>query len=143
MNRYLPKIIAHRGASAHAPENTLMAIRLAKDMGAEAVEIDVCLTKDRQPAVTHNHDLQKIFGIEGYVFDITFAQLKKYNTSFKFDNKLQKTSVPHLREVLSLCQDLSLMLNIELKPINGDEQELAQAVDDVLKQFPNFWDLIW
>jgi glycerophosphoryl diester phosphodiesterase len=54
-----PLIIAHRGASAFAPENTLAAFQLAKDAGAEGVEFDVHLARDGVPVVVHDEDLRR------------------------------------------------------------------------------------
>ena len=55
-------VIAHRGASGHAPENTLAAFRLALDMGAPAIELDVHLTRDHRLVVAHDDDLKRCAG---------------------------------------------------------------------------------
>ncbi|WP_075086843.1 glycerophosphodiester phosphodiesterase family protein [Verrucomicrobium spinosum] len=57
-----PLIIAHRGASADAPENTLAAFRLAWEQRADAVEMDLRLTRDHQVAVIHDADLRRVAG---------------------------------------------------------------------------------
>ncbi len=142
-NKCLPKIIAHRGASGDAPENTLLAIETAKNMGAHAVEIDVCLTKDKQPVITHYHHLSKIFSKQEYVYNINYAELKSYNASMSFSQDFPETHVPHLVEVIELCQNLSLMLDIELKPINNNEKILAKVVNDAVLECWQKKNAVW
>jgi glycerophosphoryl diester phosphodiesterase len=59
-----PHIIAHRGESFNAPENTLAAINLAWERGAEAVEIDIQFSKDRELVVIHDTDTKRLAGID-------------------------------------------------------------------------------
>ena len=59
-----PVLIAHRGASGYAPENTLAAFKLALDMGARFLEMDVHLTRDGHPVVIHDQDLKRIAGVK-------------------------------------------------------------------------------
>ena len=68
-----PKIIAHRGASADAPENTLAAFQLALDLGADGIELDVMLSKDQQLVVIHDDAVDRTTNGSGQVKDMTLA----------------------------------------------------------------------
>ncbi len=82
-----PLIIAHRGASAIAPENTLAAFRRAIDDGAEGIEFDVRLTKDGVPVVLHDAQLNRVGRCEGRVIDFTSKQLQKLDVGSWFNEK--------------------------------------------------------
>jgi len=71
------EIIAHRGASFDAPENTLASVRLAWDQGADAVEVDVHLSRDNRVIVIHDADTKRIAGIKRLVRNLTLAELQK------------------------------------------------------------------
>ena len=73
------EIWAHRGASAYAPENTLDAFRLAIEMGADGIELDVQLTKDDEIVVIHDETLQRVSNGTGYVRDYTLEELRALN----------------------------------------------------------------
>ena len=70
---------AHRGASGYAPENTLEAFKLAVEMGADGVELDVQLTKDNQIVVIHDEWIDRTSNGKGWVKDMTLEELRKYN----------------------------------------------------------------
>jgi glycerophosphoryl diester phosphodiesterase len=72
-----PEIIAHRGASFDAPENTIAAIRLAWEQQADAVEFDVYLSKDGQIVLMHDKTTQRTAGVDRNVVDQTFEELRK------------------------------------------------------------------
>ena len=101
-------VVAHRGASAHAPENTLDAFRQAVEMGADAIELDVHLTRDGQLAVIHDETLERTTDLEGRVSELTMKQIQRADAghrfaaadgSFPFRGK--GLNVPTLPEVLS------------------------------------------
>lgn len=69
------KIIAHRGASKLAPENTMYAFELAYNLGAEGIETDVQLTKDNIPVLIHDETVRRTTNSNGYVKDFTFEEL--------------------------------------------------------------------
>ena len=100
--------IAHRGASAHAPENTLLAIRLAANMGADMVEMDVRLTADGVPVVIHDSNLQRLAGRGINIGDLTVDQLQEIDVG-------EGQHVPTLDEALTLCRELAIGAYLELK----------------------------
>jgi len=113
------KIVAHRGASGYAPENTLLAFKKAIDLGCDKVELDVRLTKDNQIVVIHDDDINRTTNGRGEVSQLTLKQIKKFNCS-------EKQKIPTLQEVIDLCKD-KIDLQIELKA-----EGTAKLVNDLI-----------
>jgi glycerophosphoryl diester phosphodiesterase len=125
------EIIAHRGASAAAPENTLAAIELAIDNEADWVEIDVQETRDGEIVVIHDSDLKKVGGVGLSVAGSTAAELRAVDIGSWFDPRFSDQRVPTLTEVLQLCKD-RVGLMIELKYYGGEkrlEESTAERVE--------------
>jgi glycerophosphoryl diester phosphodiesterase len=131
----LPAVIAHRGASAHAPENTPEAFRLAVKLQADALEIDIRLTADDQPVVIHDRSLDRTTSLSGLVSQVNFSELRAHQSAGAKSGSDLSTAVPHLREVL---QDFSpdIPLNIELKSVRLFPNKLVSAVSEVIRDFP-------
>lgn len=108
------QIWAHRGASAHAPENTLLAFELAHELGADGIELDVQLSKDGVPVVIHDERIDRVSDGTGYVRDYTLEELKGFNVNQKF-SKYGKAKIPTLAEVYDLVKGMDLLINLELK----------------------------
>ncbi len=70
-------VIAHRGARAYAPENTLAAFALAAEMGADWFELDCRLTLDGEVIVIHDDTIERTTGAEGVVSEMTLAELRR------------------------------------------------------------------
>jgi glycerophosphoryl diester phosphodiesterase len=96
-----PEIIGHRGASHDAPENTLPSIRLAWDQGADAVEIDVYLTRDRRIVAMHDTTTQRYTGRDAKPSDLTLAELKQLDFGKWKDAKWAGTRIATLPEILA------------------------------------------
>lgn len=94
-----PVVIAHRGASADAPENTLAAFRLAEAQGADAVEMDVRLSRDRVPVVIHDPTTLRTAGVEGRVAEMALEELKRLDVGRFFSAKFRGERIPTLAEV--------------------------------------------
>jgi glycerophosphoryl diester phosphodiesterase len=107
-------VIAHRGASAYYPENTLPAFEAAITMGADMIELDVQLTADKEVVVFHDEKISRCTDGRGRIADFTLAQLKKLDAGIRFDKKFKDTRIPALAEVLDLCKD-RIAVNIEIK----------------------------
>lgn len=108
-------IIAHRGASKDAPENTLRAFGLAIAQGADMIELDIRLSKDGQIIVFHDKVLQRTTNGEGRVEQFTLEELKRLDAGSWFEpHHFAQEPIPTLREVLELCAG-RIMLNIEIK----------------------------
>ena len=108
------EIIAHRGASADAPENTLTAIQLAWRQSADAAEIDVQLTADGQLVAIHDETLLRTGGVDWAVKDYTLAQLKTLDIGSWKSPQFAGERIPTLAEVLDIVP-LGKRLFIEVK----------------------------
>ena len=82
MDMKKPLVWAHRGASGYAPENTLPAFKMAADMKADGVELDVQLTKDGEIVVCHDETIDRTSNHKGLVMDYTLEELKKMDFSY-------------------------------------------------------------
>jgi len=109
-----PVVIAHRGASAHAPENTLSAFKLAIDQGADVIELDVQLSSDKSVVVYHDHSLERTTDGAGYVKDQNIDYLKSLNAGKAYGSAYDAEKIPTLDEVFQLVGTKSFY-NIELK----------------------------
>lgn len=125
-------IIAHRGASADAPENTMAAIELAVKAGADWVEIDVQETEAGEVVVIHDRDFMRVAGNPLEVRASTPEELAEIDIGTWFAPNFADQRTPSLREVLELCRGRSGVL-IELK-YYGQEIQLEQRVIDIVEE---------
>jgi len=114
---------AHRGASGHAPENTLAAFRLAMEMGATMCEIDVQQSADNRLVVMHDDTLNRTTNGRGNVWEMTLAELQKFDAGSWFDPRFAGEKLPGLEEVIALSRG-KMQLNIEVK-MHGHERGIA------------------
>jgi glycerophosphoryl diester phosphodiesterase len=119
----LPKVIGHRGARAHAPENTLAGIRTAAAQGARWVEVDVKLTRDGVPILMHDDEVDRTTNGRGAVAKLDLADIRKLDAGIRFAPTFAGEPVPTLEETLALVLDLNLGINLEIKPCPGREIE--------------------
>jgi glycerophosphoryl diester phosphodiesterase len=117
-------IIAHRGDSAHRPENTLASFASALEVGAEIIELDVQLTADREVVVIHDPTLERTTNGSGRVGDRTFAEIRALSAGFasRFGATWEKERVPTLDEVLALLRGRARVL-VEIKSESVDPAE--------------------
>jgi glycerophosphoryl diester phosphodiesterase len=108
------RIIAHRGASARAPENTLAAFRLALRAGVRMIELDVHLTSDGVPVVIHDATLSRTTNGEGRVAERTLADLRRLSAGVWFDERFREERVPALEEVFRQVGGQA-EINVEIK----------------------------
>ncbi|MBL6765501.1 MAG: glycerophosphodiester phosphodiesterase [Verrucomicrobiae bacterium] len=127
------EIIAHRGASFDAPENTLSAVNLAWERDADAVEIDVMLSKDGRIVVIHDKDTKRLAGVERKVLDQTWEELQKLDVGKWKDSKWAGEGIPLLGPVLSTIPAGKRMF-VELKTGPEIVPELKRAVKSARKQ---------
>lgn len=127
-----PAIFAHRGASAHAPENTLAAFDLALHQGADGIEPDVQLTRDEQVVVIHDQTVNRTTQGKGRVRDLTLAQIKLLDAGSHFDIAFLGEPIPTLDEVLATFGHRTL-LNIELKNYATPLDKLPEKVIEQIR----------
>lgn len=130
-------VIAHRGASAYYPENTMAAFKGAVSMEADMIELDVLLSKDKVPVVFHYENLDKRSNGKGLVSNYNLEELKELDAGSWFSNKFKDEKIPTLKEVLEYTKN-KILVNIEIKPeavtetdVNGVEQLVLGIVEEL------------
>ncbi|MDO4487523.1 MAG: glycerophosphodiester phosphodiesterase family protein [Eubacteriales bacterium] len=126
-----PTIVAHRGDSVRAPENTMPAFELAIIEGVEWVEFDVQQCKDGVVVVAHDDDLTRVSGKKLYVHEMTYAETQELDVGSWFDPEFSYIRLSTLDEVLKTFKDTDIKIQIEIK-INGNEDHLEEAVLKVI-----------
>ena len=125
--------IGHRGARAAAPENTLAAFRLAVDMGADGVELDVMLSKDGALVIHHDYKLGRTEDGKGKVRNHTLTQLKRLDAGSWKDAQFAGERIPTLAEVFHVL-DRQVVVNVELKTQAWGADGLEEAVVAEIKR---------
>lgn len=123
----MPKIIAHRGASAHAPENTISAFQLALEQGADGIELDVMLSKDGHLVVIHDTTVDRTTDGEGFVKDMTLEELKSFDAG-------EGQKIPTLDEVLEEFGG-RFIINVELKNYSSVFDRLPIEAAKIVKKY--------
>ena len=125
---------AHRGASYHAPENTLSAFQLARDMGADGIELDVQLSHDGTAVVIHDATVDRTTDGFGAVADLTLAELKELDAGSWVSSDFAGERIPTLTEVFeAVGQDL--LLNLELKVMVSEPTGLEEVVVSLIAHY--------
>jgi glycerophosphoryl diester phosphodiesterase len=133
-----PLVVAHRGASADHPENTVPAFEAAARAGADAIEFDLRLTADGVPVVLHDEDLSRTTDGGGLVRETTLAELKALDASA---GRGPRQEVPTFAEALEAIGRTGAGVDIEVKSLGGPDpgrHELLEAALEVLQgaRFP-------
>ncbi len=121
-----PLIIAHRGDSAHRPENTLASFKSALDLGADLLELDVQLSKDRHVVVIHDPSVDRTTDGHGLVADMTLATIRRLSAGYpeRFADRYPTEKVPTLSEVLVLARGRArVMIEIKKESVSETEDE--------------------
>lgn len=129
-------VIAHRGACTYAPENTLAAMRKARDLGVHCIEFDVMLSKDGVPIVFHDERLEEKSNGVGLVCENIFSQISKLDAGSWFHPSFSKERISSFKEILEFLAGENIGINVEIKPAPGQEKRAALAVFYTLK---NHW----
>ncbi|UCE41635.1 MAG: glycerophosphodiester phosphodiesterase [Candidatus Aminicenantes bacterium] len=124
-------VIAHRGASRAAPENTLSSMKKAIEFGADFAECDVFQTKDGEIVLFHDEEMERTTGKEGMIWDYTLAELKELEVGSWFKEEFRGEPIPTLQEVIQAVKG-KIKLNIEVK-VSGEDPEIAQKVVDIIR----------
>jgi glycerophosphoryl diester phosphodiesterase len=124
----LPSVIGHRGAAAHAPENTLAGFRAAKSLGCSWVEFDVRLAADGTPVICHDDRLDRTTDGRGRISKLPFAAIRQRDAGNWFGAKFAGEHIPTLDEALQCCRELEIGANVEIKAERGRGPATAAAV---------------
>jgi glycerophosphoryl diester phosphodiesterase len=133
-----PPFIAHRGARARAPENTLAAFAAAREDGATWIECDIKLTSDGVPILMHDDTLDRTTNGTGAVADMNWAEMQLLDAGNWFDPSFKGTRIPSLADVLVFARSSGMRLNLELKPCPGRTQATTMVVlIEMMKLWPD------
>jgi len=123
-------VIAHRGASGHAPENTLAAFRKAVSQGAAFLETDLQLSRDAHFVAIHDATVDRTTGGHGAVHDLTLAELRCLDAGSWFGSEFAGERIPTLEEILDFSKKHDVVFYLELKPSGswGGEHALIGAL---------------
>lgn len=128
-----PLIIAHRGASALAPENTMAAFRLAKELGADGIELDVMLSADDRLVVIHDQSVNRTTNGQGKVNEMGWDSLKTLDAGSYFDDRFTGEPLPLLDQVFEELGG-QFLINVELKNYATPRDQLTEKVIDLIMQ---------
>ena len=129
-----PAIIAHRGASANAPENTLAAFQLALRQHADGIEMDTQLTADGHVVVFHDQTVNRTTEGSGRVKDKTLAELRELDAGSHFDIAYRGEPIPTLEEVFELL-GTQIFINIELSNYASPFNSLPEKVAFLVRRY--------
>ena len=132
----LPMIMAHRGYSATAPENTIEAMEAAIDLGIQAVEFDVQMTKDGEIVLLHDNSLNRTTGYNAKIWDVTYEEIKDLDASVGFRKETglsyPVTHFPTLDATLKAVKG-KLYCNIEIKR-TGHDDGIEKKVVEIIRE---------
>ncbi|MFD1485135.1 glycerophosphodiester phosphodiesterase family protein [Lacticaseibacillus baoqingensis] len=137
MNR---RILAHRGLSHLAPENTLAAFTLAVNMGVDWLETDLGITQDEHVVILHDDHLDRTTNGHGLLTTQTYAQLRRLSAGAWFDPRFASERVPNLQELVAFLNRTGMNANIELKSVVADNANVL--ADSLVRQFAKALDAI-
>ena len=128
-------IMAHRGFSAQAPENTIPAFQKCIDNRFTAAELDVQLLADGTVVVLHDDNLKRTTGLDRNVWEVTYDEIKDLDNGSFFDKAFAGTTIPTLDEVMRIAGrgNDKLYLNIEIKR-NGHDDGIVEKVIDIIRK---------
>lgn len=124
-------IVAHRGDSGAYPENTLLALRKALEVGVDMIEVDVHLTKDRGLVLIHDPTVNRTSNGRGKVCDLTFAEIRKLDAGSWMSPQFAVERMPTLAEAVAVVPR-DVRLNVHVKAYDHDRAVLARLVVDEL-----------
>ena len=128
-----PLIIAHRGDSANAPENTLAAFRLALEKSADGIELDVMLSADQKLVVIHDDTLERTTNGHGQVGNTPYAALRELDAGSWFRPEFKGEPIPLLDEVFAELGG-KFLINVELKNYKTPKDQLPELVVALIKK---------
>jgi glycerophosphoryl diester phosphodiesterase len=129
-----PLILAHRGASAYAPENTLAAFELALEQGAHGVELDAKLSADGEVVVIHDESVERTTNGHGRVSQVELSALRELDAGSFFSDRFKGEKIPTLVEVFETLGKHAI-INVELTNYKTPRDGLADRVCELVQRF--------
>ncbi len=129
------KVIAHRGACAVAPQNTMPAFEKAVELGSDGFETDVHLTNDGHIVICHDYNIDETSDGKGTITQMSLEEFRSYDFGNYFSEDFKGTKGPTLEEFLAFCQTApeAEVLNIEIKPSKEDDLSIVKKTIDAVK----------
>ncbi len=129
-----PFVVGHRGIPDQAPENTIESSQLAVEKGADIVELDIYVTKDKELVVIHDGTLDRTTNGTGNVQNMTLEEIRQYtaNQSYKVPSAYPDVKVPTFREYLEAFKDTDTQLFVELK---SEQNDLVPLFVEQVKEY--------
>src|SRR6266478_9162803 len=123
-------VIGHRGASGHAPENTLAAFKKAVALGATFVETDLHLSRDAHFVAIHDATVNRTTNGQGAVHDMTLAELRRLDAGSWFGSEFAGERIPTIEEILEFANKHDVVFYLEMKPSGswGGEHALISVL---------------
>ena len=131
--RRVPLVIAHRGDVVNAPENTLPAFLGAYELGADGVELDVRMTRDRQLVIFHDRTLRRTGGKRGLVSNATLEEVRTLDVGGWFSPEFRGERAPTLDEVFELLPP-DYLINVEMKAVIDNMRFIAHRVAETVRR---------
>jgi glycerophosphoryl diester phosphodiesterase len=132
-----PRVIAHRCGGVHAPENTLVGIRVAGSLRFAGVEFDVRLARYGVPVLMHDRTLERTTSGAGPVSALDAAELRALDAGSWFGNEYAGEHVPTFQAAATLCRGLGLWTNVEIKADTAEDA--AEAGRVIAGQAAHLW----
>lgn len=133
-----PRVLAHRGACTLAPENTLSAFKIAKDLGCKGYELDIHLCTSGELVVVHDHWMDRLAGCHKKIEDLSYDEIKELSVTKHFSEKFpdikiehEGTYIPTLDEVFELAGP-DLFIDIEIKVKGSRHFKISQVLAETL-----------
>ena len=123
-------VIAHRGASGNAPENTMAAFKKAVALGANFIETDLQLSRDARLVAIHDATVNRTTNGQGTVHDMTLTELRRLDAGSWFGSEFAGERIPTLDEILAFSKKHDVVFYLEIKPGGswGGEHALIGAL---------------
>ena len=122
------RVIGHRGAAAYAPENTLISVQKASELGCKYIEFDVAQSCDGELFCFHDDSLLRTTRVPGNLADMKAEEIKKLDAGQWFATKFLGTGIPTLQDAIFWLNQKNMQANIEIKPVNGQVMKVSDAV---------------
>jgi glycerophosphoryl diester phosphodiesterase len=135
-----PRVLAHRGGGAFAPENTIAAIRIGHERGFRGVEFDVMLSADGEAVLMHDATLDRTTDATGPVAERSWDELARLDAGRWFAPDFAGERIPRLSDAIAFCRSHQVWINAEIKPGPGAEHQTGREVARVIAR--EFADLV-
>lgn len=134
----------HRGFCAMYPENTLLSFEKAIELGVDAIEFDIWLSKDKVPVIMHDCDPSRTCGVSGCLRDMTLQEIKRLDPCNRrvFGEKYSgQVQVPTLRELLDLVSQkkTDIKLGVEIKEVTEETVDISVKILQEYNVFESCW----